>query len=395
MRVTGPPLLSPAFAWAFVANFLHSLALFGYLHLPGFLEAGGSTKLEIGVVVGTMAAAAVLMRPWVGRLLDTRGRRVIARWGSVLHVVVTLGYVAIAWYGLAPLGPWTYVIRVLHGMAQAMLFSTLFTIAADVAPPARRTEGIALFGVSGLLPMALAGLLGDVVLARGGYLGLFCATAAVAGLAALASWPLPDSRPPAREGAPPPRSFLATALRPSLLPLWTLGFAFAASISSYFTFLRTFIDHAGVGSMGLFYGVYSFSAIALRLVLGWVPDRVGPRRSLGPSVLAAVAGLLVLRGASDDLDVALAGALCGTGHAFVFPIVLALVVGRSEDNERGTAMAMFTALFDLGMLVGAPVLGAVLERTSYGTMFGVAAATAVAGLVAWAAWDGRATPRRG
>jgi MFS family permease len=374
---------------AFVANFLHSLALFGYLHLPGFLADRRADELEIGVVMGSMAAAAVALRPLVGRLLDTRGRRVIARWGSVLHLVVTLAYLSVE-----VVGPWLYAVRLLHGVAQAMLFSTLFTIAADVVPPSRRTEGIALFGVSGLVPMSLAGLIGDAILARAGYTELFAATAVAAALGGVASWTLADSRPPVQEGDPARRSFFVTAMGRTLRPLWVLGFAFAIAIASYFTFLRTFVDHLGVGSMGLFYSVYSAAAIVLRVALGWLPDRVGVRRSLVPALIASVAGLLVLRAADSDSDIAVAGLLLGTGHAFVFPILSALVVTRAADHERGAALSMFTALFDLGMLVGGPVLGAVLQRTSYGTMFGVAAAVAVVGSVVWAVWDWRVVPPR-
>lgn len=382
-------LYSRAFLLAFVANFLHSLAFFGYLHLPGLLAERGADELTIGLVVGTMSAAAVALRPLAGRLLDTRGRRVLVRWGSVLHVLVTLAYL-----GVDEIGPVLYLVRVLHGIAQAVLFATLFTIAADVVPPSRRTEGIALFGVSGLLPMSLAGLIGDAILSHAGYRELFAATAVAATLGGLASWLLVDSRPAVRAGGPAPRSFFATAMVPTLRPLWLLSFSFALAIASYYTFLRTFIDHVGVGSMGLFYSVYSAAAILLRLVLGWVPDRVGARPSVVPAMVASVVGLWVLRGADRDLDIALAGLLTGTGHAFVFPILSALVVTRAEDHERGAALSMFTALFDLGMLVGAPVLGAVLEHTSYGTMFGVAAAAVVVGGVGWAVWDLEVVPPR-
>lgn len=392
-RIFGPVLdrrlYSRAFLLAFVANFLHSLAFFGYLHLPGLLAERGADELTIGLVVGTMSAAAVALRPLAGRLLDTRGRRVLVRWGSVLHVLVTLAYL-----GVDEIGPVLFLVRVLHGVAQAVLFATLFTIAADVVPPSRRTEGIALFGVSGLLPMSLAGLIGDAILARAGYLELFAATAVVAALGGVASWLLADSRPEVPAGGPAPRSFFATAMVPTLRPLWLLSFSFALAIASYYTFLRTFIDHAGVGSMGLFYSVYAAAAILLRVVLGWVPDRVGARKSVVPAMVASVVGLLVLRGAASDLDIALAGLLTGTGHAFVFPILSALVVTRAEDHERGAALSMFTALFDLGMLVGAPLLGAVLERSSYGTMFGVAAAVVVGGGLGWAVWDWKAVPPR-
>jgi predicted MFS family arabinose efflux permease len=113
-----------------------------------------------------------------------------------------------------------------------------------------------------------------------------------------------------------------------------------------------------------------------------------------PAMVASVVGLLLLRRAGSDLDIALAGLLTGTGHAFVFPILSALVVMRAKDHERGAALSMFTALFDLGMLVGAPVLGAVLAVTDYATMFGVAAVIVVVGGVGWGVWDRRVVPPR-
>lgn len=386
--VTEGRLFSRAFALAFVANFLHSLALFGYLQLPGFLAERDTNELMIGVVMGTMAAAAVGLRPWVGRLLDTRGRRVVARWGSMLHLGVTLAYL-----GVDAVGPYLFVVRIVHGVAQAMLFSTLFTIAADVVPASRRTEGIALFGVSGLLPMSLAGLMGDAILAHADYYALFAATAIVAALAGVCSWMLPDSRPPGRADARPRRSFFTTVKSPSLRPLWLMTFSFSFALASYFTFLRTFIDHLGFGSMGLFYTVYSAAAVVLRVGLGWVPDRIGARRTLVPAIAATVGGLWVLSAVSSDLGVGVAGLLCGMGHAFVFPILSALVVTRADEHERGAALSGFTALFDLGMLVGAPVLGAVLQQTDYTTMFLGAAAVTTAGALGFWAYDERVRRR--
>ncbi|MEM9454280.1 MAG: MFS transporter [Myxococcota bacterium] len=379
-------LLSRAFVLAFCANFLHSLAFFGYLHLPGFLADTGATELTIGVVIGAMAASAIVLRPFIGELLDRRGRRIIARLGSVVHLLATLAYLTIG-----DVGPWLFVVRVVHGAAEAMLFSVLFTIAADVAPPSRRTEAIALFGVSGLLPMSLSGLMGDLILAQAGYAELFIATAVVAGLGGLCAWPLPDSRPAVESDAPARRSFLAAVMQRPLRPIWWLGLTFATAISSYFTFLKTFIEHTGTGSMGLFYTVYSVVAIILRLGLGWLPDRFGPRRTLYPAILATTGGLLLLPVASNNLEMGVSGMLCGMGHAFVFPILLAMVVERAAASERGVALSMFTALFDLGLLLGSPLLGALLERTDYAVMFTSAALVTVVGGIVYALWDRRAT----
>jgi predicted MFS family arabinose efflux permease len=78
--------------------------------------------------------------------------------------------------------------------------------------------------------------------------------------------------------------------------------------------------------------------------------------------------------------VALAGALVmGTGTSLIFPSLALLVVRRVGDAGRGAAMGVFTAFFDAGVGVGAPLAGAIASLTDYRTAFLVAAGFALAG----------------
>ncbi len=379
--------MSRAFVLAFCANTLHGLGFWAYLHLPGYLSGLGAEEFLVGIVVGIMAAAAIASRPLIGWLMDRRGRHVVVWIGSVLHVGVTLMYLSVD-----SIGPLLFVIRIVHGVAEGMLFASLFTIAADVVPAARRTEGIALFGISGMLPMALASLLGDMLLSWGDYDTLFIVSSGMALVGGLCGVPLRDSRPAAEEGADPPPSFLTTVSRAQLRPLWLMGLAFSIAIASFLTFFKIYVETTGIGSMGLFFSLYSAAAIVLRIMLGWVPDRLGPRLTLGPALGCLVVGLVVLAQATGNGGIALAGILCGTGHAFTFPILSALVVSRAQAQERGTALSVFTALFDLGLLMGAPAFGAVLEHSDFPTMYFSAAVLLVVGGVAYAVWDRRVAP---
>ncbi len=379
-------LVSRAFALAFAANFMHGLALFAYLHLPGLLVDLGADELMVGLVFGTAAASAIVFRPIIGRLTDRRGRHVVAWIGSAIHIGVTLAYQAVD-----GIGPLLFGIRILHGVASGMLAACLFTIAADVVPASRRTEGMGIFGVSGMLPLALAGVAGDFILAHADYSTLFFATTVAAALGGLCTMGLGDSRPPAGLGDRS-RSFIATIAQRPLRPIWLMGLSFSVAIASFLTFLEIFVDSTGIGSMGLFYSVYSAIAILLRLTVGWLPDRYGPRRVLAISLACLAAGLVLLATAGSDTGIALAGLACGTGHAFAFPILSALVVDRAAAGERGTALSMFTALFDLGLLIGAPMFGAVLEQTDYSTMFGTAAGLVVVGGILYLLWDRRVVP---
>jgi predicted MFS family arabinose efflux permease len=91
-----------------------------------------------------------------------------------------------------------------------------------------------------------------------------------------------------------------------------------------------------------------------------------------------IGGVLLLGHAGSATAIVVAGVLCGLGHAFVFPILSALVVSRAHDDNRGVAMTLFTCLFDVGALVGAPILGFVIEASDYSSMFTVAAGVVLA-----------------
>ena len=100
-------------------------------------------------------------------------------------------------------------------------------------------------------------------------------------------------------------------------------------------------------------------------------------------------GFVVLALAKSDLAVTLAGMLCGLGHGFTFPILLGLTLGRARPSERGAALAIYTALFDAGMLIGGPLLGLVITGFGYRAMFATAAAGVALGAVAFGLWDRR------
>lgn len=382
-----PPLWTGPFLLAFLAGFLNALGLHLYVHLPGHLSLLGADEFQIGVIMAAMAAAGLLARPFVGRTMDVRGRRLVVVAGASLNVLATVLYLAVD-----SLGPLLYVIRILHGLAEGALFSVMFTMAADLVPPARRTEGMAVFGVSGVAPLGLGPLLGDLVLGGGDYTRLYVTGLGLAVASLAFVLPLPETRPRASATGPMGRGFFAAAADPPLRPLWLAGFGFAFAATSAFIFLKTFVMTTGVAQVSHFFLPYGLCAMALRLGLGWVPDRLGPERTLVPSVASMAMGLALLGAAQHAAHVVAAGILVGVGHGYAFPILSSLVVTRGRPSERGSAMTLFTALFDGGMLMGGPLLGLLAEATSHRTMFQVAALLALSAALGFLAWDRRHHP---
>lgn len=369
------------FSLIWMASFSEGLSWSLFIHLPGFLDDLGASEMEIGLIFGTSALAAVLIRPIVGRALDRLGRKPVIHFGNVLNVISVLLYLTVT-----AITPWLYLVRIIHGIALAILFSALFTYGADVVPESRRTEGLALFGVSGLLPLAVAGVVGDIILNVAGFDELFLTAAVFAALALLLALALKERKPDRTPGSEP-RGFVAVVRLPHLRPLWWMTGGFAFVVTGYFTFLRTFVDETGIGTVGLFFGAYGITAVLLRIFLGWLPDRVGAKRVLYPAMGSLAAGFLVLAGASTGTHVAIAGVLAGVGHGFGFPIFSAMVATRAPAEDRGSAMSFFTALFDFGILVGGPILGAIITVLGYPSMFAFSALLIVAVTVVFASWD--------
>jgi MFS family permease len=362
------------------ANFLQGVSVNLHLHLPGFLKSLGANEMEIGTIFSLMAVAAIAVRPLVGRGMDTWGRRVMMLGGGIANVVVLALYLTVH-----EIGPWVYLVRIGHGITEATLFTAFFTHAADLVPAERRTEGIALFGVSGLISISIGALLGDLILSHGSYTALFATSATLAAVSLLLSLPLHDRRPGGR--AEPSRGFFAALVQKDLLPVWFVGGVFATASTPYFTFLKTLVMKLQTGSVGGFFTAFTVAALVLRLFFGWVPDRLGKKRVLLPGLGLVVIGLVVLAFSSRSIEILAAGFLCGLGHGFSFPILISLMVDRARPAERGAAMSIFTALFDAGLLLGGPAFGALIHYAGYGIMFTSAAAMLACGTVVFFLWD--------
>ena len=374
-------LLTKPFVLASLANVFNGLSFNLFLHFPGFLQDLGAAEVQIGLIVGSAAVAAIAIRPAIGAAMDVSGRRPVIIAGNIVNVIAVLLYLTVS-----SIGPWVYVVRIIHGLSEAVLFTALFTYGADIVPKSRLTEGLALFGTSGLLPIALGGLVGDLVLRIGEFDHLFLTALGFSVASLLASIPLTE--PPVDPGEHPERTGFVAALRQrDLAPLWWMTAVFAFVLTAYFTFLKTFVTETSIGSVGLFFTAYVSMAIAVRVFFARLPDRVGPKRVLFPSMLSLVAGFAVLAFASGSGEVAIAGVFCGIGHGFGFPILYAFVVRRAGVKDRGTAVAIFTSLFDVGTLMAGPILGLIISASSYRAMFLSAGAILAAGAAVFAWWD--------
>jgi len=192
----------------------------------------------------------------------------------VLHVTSWLGFSSISAFGAA-----SALLVIAYGLASGALFAAFFTYAADIIPVTRRSEGFGMFGIWGMLPNGLGPLLGEHLIARGGFSLYFFVAAALALTSMCLSLFLPETAHPHHQQSlrEPPESGSRFPIR-ALLSLLVTTFVFGASVNSLFTFLAPFADATGRGSVGSFFMSYALVRCRSRLC---VSDLQRPYRRAG------------------------------------------------------------------------------------------------------------------
>ena len=123
--------------------------------LPLYLsEHFGATKDVIGLVLSGYTITALLCRPFSGYIVDSFSRKTVLMVCFGTFAIFFAGYLAASTLLLFT------IVRTLHGGPFGALTVSNSTVAIDVLPSSRRTEGIGYYGLSNNLAMAIAPTVG-------------------------------------------------------------------------------------------------------------------------------------------------------------------------------------------------------------------------------------------
>jgi predicted MFS family arabinose efflux permease len=377
-----PALYTREFLRACLMHLTGGMSLSLFLLFPLFVKSLGGCEATIGFLLGVGAAASVAVRPAVGVLLDRVPRRPVLVWLGVANVVSWAPFLL-----LTGVGPALWVCTVFHDVVWGALFAAYFTYAADLAPPLRRAEAIAMFGVAGMTANGLAPIIGERVIDAGGY-GAYFALAMALGLVsvAISSWVPRTPMPVHHEHPPALRDALRLLRRRGIATVMVVTALLGIAINAGYIFVAPFTRVVGLARAAPFFAAYSATSVVIRLFGRRTLDLMGPHRVSVPAFLAygaALVGLSALPHAEGEmatLVLVLSGIGCGLGHGSLFPVLNALALSRAPAGRQGAVVGLHTAAIDAGAVLGMPLCGVLAEAYGYPVMFSTMALACVAGI---------------
>lgn len=367
------PLWTPSFARVLATN----CAVFvSYQMLvpivPLYVVYIGGNEATTGLVVGTLTLTVLLGGPLAGWLLDRWGRQVILVASIAMFAMVGLSY------PLAASPAALVVVRLMQGIGWSGMNPAVSTIVSDLAPRQRLGEALAYQSTSQSLAMAIGPATGLLVLQSAGYTPAFLASVAFGFLGLILALRIRYRYVP-----PAPKVNEEFRFRDLVEDSSVSPSAITALMTFLFAGLTTFVpliaQNRDLGSPAVFFVTFAIVLVAIRPIAGRISDRQ-PRRGLlllpGLGLIASC--LLVLAFTHTPLTLAATGILWAVGFGVVQPILRAMVVDRAPPSRWGAANATMTTAYQLGLGLGALLLGAVASLVGLPSMFALSSLIAVA-----------------
>jgi len=132
----------------------------------------------------------------------------------------------------------------------------------------------------------------------------------------------------------------------------------------------------------LAFSAYAGMILLSRFFLGGLPDRIEPFLTYYGGITLMAAGLLVLASGPGPVIAVGATAILGFGFSFPWSSIAATVLRRTPSSERGSAVGILSAFYDLFVGMSSFAAGWVAHQWGYSAAFVMAAIALIAAALA-------------
>ncbi len=355
------------FLFLAAANFFVTTCMGGFFLFPLFIKDHGGSEADIGILMGSITISSVLARPWIAQVVDRFGRKKSYFLGTFSFAALPIVYLLfdgdISGYYKS-----LFAVRVFQGLGLALCFTSAFTMIADLVPPERLNEGLSMFGITGLIGVAIGPVISEPIIRNFGFDIYFITIAFLAVLSLIVQFPLPETYIPGErldEGV----SFLSVMKRKKIFGVGLITVFFGIALATQSSFVTPFAENLGLPNISVYFIAYSVAAIIVRLFGSKLADRVGETKVIPWALLVIAIGFLFLVLVDNTFLLIIAGFITGCGHGFLFPCLNALMIRNEPVQIRGKISGVFTGSIDLGTFLGSISLGYIGEWYGYRHIF--------------------------
>lgn len=358
-------LFTPRFAALWLFQFLTFFSAFQLLPVIPLriIDLGGS-KAAAGLFLTVYTFASAFAAPVMGTIADHTGRKRMLVLASLLFIVFSILYGVVTWL------PMVLAIGLVHGAIWSAILSAAGAIMTDYIPAARRTEGLAYWGLAPTAAIAIAPMVGVFVNDRMGWGAVCIEMAAISVVTTLWASRLPADERPAGRAIPALRSWWDLRVVATTLSLATVAFGHGG-VTSYATILSR---ERGIKPESIFFTAFALSTVVVRIFFSRIGDRFGTRAILYPAFAVTPIAFALLARSGSKTEMIVAGIFFGAGMGLSFPAFMTFVVSHSDAANRARTFGSVIWAFDTGIGIGSAATGMIAQRWSLGTAFGVAAA---------------------
>lgn len=345
--------------------------------LPLYLsETFHATKDLIGIVLSGYTVTALLFRPFSGYVIDSFPRKKVLMVCFFLFFLLFGGYLAAGSFAFFAL------VRTLHGGPFGALTVANSTVAIDVLPSSRRTEGIGYYGLSNNLAMAIAPSIGVFIYKyTHNFDILFWMAFIIAGLGMLVDSTV---KVPQREIIREKKKLSLD--RFFLVRGWLLGanivmFSFCYGVLSNYLAIYSKEILGITGGTGTYFMLLATGLVVSR-IQGSKALRNGKlTQNATQGIFLSCIGYILFVAVPTEVGYYLSALLIGLGNGHLFPAMQNMFINIAGNNERGTANSTLLTSWDFGIGVGVVFGGVIAEHFGYTAAFATVAALHVIGVL--------------
>lgn len=348
-------------------NFFLALVFYLLIVIIGVyaVEVYDASASQAGLITGIFVIGTLFGRLFIGRSIDSIGRKKTMFIGLILYLVTTSFYFIHA--GIHFL----LLTRLLHGVALGIASTATGTIAAQIIPVERKGEGIGYFSMSTTLATAIGPFIGMYMTQFTGFQTMFALCLILGFISLVTAFFV---QVPALEGVAKTsetKGFkISSFVEPKAVPIAVITLLIGFCYSGVLSFMNFYALEVNlVHTASFFFLVYSIAILLSRPFTGRLLDRKGANYVMYPAFILFTAGMIVLSSAANSITLLLSAVLIGLGFGNMQSCTQAIAVKLTPAHRMGLATSTFFIFLDAGLGFGPYLLGFFIPAVSYSSLY--------------------------